>query len=175
MSPQCGLFLKIMPLKASSLNKFSVYIVFAIKKTLTLEKSSFCIGSTPLRFTVSEVIITAVVAVINAPHIYIDNIRNRPGHRSCSTWLTFGVVMIVTVSKKYLENANQRAHLHYLHSRSKSRVCSRFASLTDRAMRRAVLGRRRHCSRSWSAATTAPPARPWTCHFAILSPRKMRR
>lgn len=58
----------------------ALFVLFLLVKERSEEKSSFC----KQRFTISEVIVAAIMSFANAPHVYTSNIRNRTGHGACS-------------------------------------------------------------------------------------------
>lgn len=61
----CAFFLRVAPLKLSSVNKHGcfVYTVFASKKLVSEKKSSFCIETTWFRFVISEVISATALTI----------------------------------------------------------------------------------------------------------------
>lgn len=81
-----------------------------------------------------------------------------------------GVAIIVTAAKTCIENTNQHTHSHSRHSRSVS-LSSRFASLVDRGMRRAILRRRQRCHWRGRRLVVSRTLCLLKAHAAAVTPR----
>lgn len=167
VSPRCGSFLKIAPLKTSFLNMYRCFvcIVFASKETLRGKSNFYAkpLGCNSFRGhhrgdrTVHEC----------AARLYWQYMR-----LARARVLSNAISQRSGDDRHRCQNKLKKRDPEYTFAPSvlslKISLGSCFTSLIDRGMRRAVLVRWRRCGRFWLVVVTAKSARPQSCKLVVL-------